>query len=83
MVTEPFNYKARPEILAGFVWRFSEATDEQRGFDPSAVTVDSETERQRFIDTTEKHAKEQLSGLSAEEVEKEMERHFWPGLLRA
>ncbi|KAF9652359.1 hypothetical protein BDM02DRAFT_3266424 [Thelephora ganbajun] len=38
IVTESFNCKSNPEILIGFVWRFSKATNEQRGFDRSKIS---------------------------------------------
>ena len=81
VVTEPFNYKASPEHLIGFVWRFSKATNEQRGFDRSAVAVTSEAEKRQFVDAIRKHVGEQLPGLSAEGIEEEVDRHFWPGTI--
>ena len=81
IVTESFNYKSEPEILVGFVWRFSKATKEQRGFDPSAAAATSEEERVQFVDAIKKHVEEQLPGLSAEEVWDEVDRHLRPGAI--
>ena len=81
VVTESFNYKSEPGILINFVWRFSKATNEQRGFDGSARAVDSPEERQRFYDAIKKHVQEQLPELSDKEVEEEANRHFCPGVL--
>ena len=81
IVTESFDYKSEPEILVGFVWRFSKATNEQRGFDPSAVAATSEEERRQFVDSIKKHVGEQLPGLGAKETEVEVGRHLWPGAI--
>ena len=37
-----------------------------------------EAERLRFIEEIKRHVEEQLPGLSAEDVEEEVDRHFWP-----
>ena len=79
IVTESFNYKTNPEILVGFVLRFSKATNEQRGFDGSAVAVDSEADRKMFVDAIKGHVEEQLPGLDTEDIEEEVDRHVWPG----
>ena len=81
VVTESFKYKSKPEILAAFVWRFSKATDEQRGFDPSAIAVNSEVERLRFVNAIRKHVEEQRPGLKARQIKKEVDRHYWPGAI--
>ena len=81
IVTESFDYKSNPKILAGFVWRFSKATDEQRGFDRSAVTVVSETVGEQFVSAIRRHAEEQLSGLSAEDIKPEVDRHYGSGVI--
>ena len=78
IVTESFEYKSKPEILTGFIWLFSKATNEGRGFDPSAVAVTSEAERFRFACAITRHAKAQLSGLNVEEVREEVDKHYWP-----
>jgi len=81
IVTRPFDYKINPEFLVGFVWRFSRVTDKQRGFDCSAVAVDSEEERKQFADVIRIHAKEQLLGMSTKGIEDEISRHYWPGAI--
>jgi hypothetical protein len=81
IVTESFNYKADPEVFVGFVWRFSKATNERRGFECSAVTVDSEADKGRFVDAIERHVEEQLPGPNAGGIKEEEDRHFWPGAL--
>ena len=81
VVTESFNYKINPELLIGFIWRFSKATAERRGFDLSAIPVNSNAERQQFVDAIRKHALEQLPELSAKDIEKEVDRHYWPGAI--
>ncbi|OBZ74007.1 hypothetical protein A0H81_06515 [Grifola frondosa] len=37
VVSKPFAYIKSPEILGGFVWRYSVMTPAQRGFDPTAT----------------------------------------------
>ena len=81
IVTESFNYKSEPEILVGFLWRFSKATKEQRGFDSSAIPATSEEERLQFVEAIKKHVEEQLPGLGAEEVWEEVDRHSRPGAI--
>jgi hypothetical protein len=78
IVTKSFNYKTNPEILANFVWRFSMATSEQRGFDCSTIAIGSKADRKQFVDAIKEHAREQLPGLSAEDIKEEVDRHFWP-----
>ena len=78
-VTESFEYKSKPEILVGFIWLFSKATNEGRGFDPSAVAVTSEAERLRFFRAITKHVEEQLPGAGVKEAREEVDRHYWPG----
>ena len=79
VVTQSFNYKSNPKPLIDFLWRFSKATSVERGFDCSAVSVDSEADRQQFLDAIMGHVKEQLPRLSAKRIEEETERHLWPG----
>ena len=78
-VTESFEYKSKPEILVGFIWRFSKATNERRGFDPSAVAVTSEEERLKFACAIMRHVGEQLPGAGNKKVWEEVDRHYWPG----
>ena len=79
IVTESFNYKSKPGILAGFVWLVSKATPEQRGFDPSAIATNSKAERLRFLNAIRKHVEEQLPGLSAKQIKEEVNKHYSPG----
>jgi len=81
IVTESFNYKSNPNILLEFVWRFSKATNEERGFDCSAHAVESVEERQKFYSAIKRHVGEQLPGLSTKEIEEEVDKHFWPGAI--
>ncbi|OBZ73978.1 hypothetical protein A0H81_06530 [Grifola frondosa] len=37
VISKPFNYIKFPEMLGGFVWRYSVMTPAQRGFDPTAT----------------------------------------------
>ncbi|OBZ73639.1 hypothetical protein A0H81_06292 [Grifola frondosa] len=51
VVSEKFNYKAHPEILGEFFWRFSHMTDEAQGYDPTAQLVNPRTKLFRLMDT--------------------------------
>ena len=75
LVTEAFDYKADPQILIDFVWRFVRAKDHQRGFDPTAVTVDSNEDRDLFQKAISSHVQLQL-GLDPETDE--TNRHYYP-----
>jgi len=81
LVTEAFDYKADPQILIDFVWRFVRAKDHQRGFDPTAVTVDSNEDRDLFRKAISSHVQLQL-GLDPETDKKELldeiDRHYYP-----
>ena len=81
VVTKSFDYKSNPGILASFVWLFSVATRRVHGFDPLAISVDSEPDRLSFVGAIRRHVKEQLPELRDEDVEKEVVRHFWPGAI--
>ncbi|OBZ74000.1 hypothetical protein A0H81_06312 [Grifola frondosa] len=50
VVTEKFNYKAHPEILGEFFWRFAHMTDEAQGYDPTAQLVSPGTTLYRLMD---------------------------------
>lgn len=79
VVTRRFDYKSNPKPLIDFTWRFSKAADKDRGFDLSAVAVDSEGEREQFVDAIRRHVEAQLPGMSAKDTEIEVGRHCWPG----
>ena len=46
LVTARFDYATDPQLLAGFIWRFSHMNGEQRGFDPTARLADGSETRQ-------------------------------------
>jgi len=81
VVTESFDYKSSPKILAGFIWRFSTATHEQCGFDLSAIAVDSKEDREQFIGAIRRHVEEQLPELAAEDIRTEVDKHYSPGAI--
>ena len=84
LVTEVFDHKADPQILIDFVWRFVWAKDHQRGFDPTAVTVNSKEDRDLFWKAISSHIQLQL-GLDPKTDEKELLnevcRHYYPGAI--
>lgn len=41
VVTRKFNYKEQPELLAGFLWRYSQLSRPDRGWDPSATLAEA------------------------------------------
>ncbi|OBZ74235.1 hypothetical protein A0H81_06328 [Grifola frondosa] len=50
IITDKFDYKAHPEILGEFFWRFAHMTDEAQGYDPTAQLANPNTELYRFMD---------------------------------
>jgi len=78
IVTESFNYKSNSKSLADFVWRFSKATDEQCGFDCSAVIIHSPKDEERFVDAIRGHVQGQLPGLSAKDIRSGVDKHYSP-----
>ena len=81
VVTESFNYREDPSHLISLVWRFSKSTDEQRGWDLSAESIDSELGRSQFATAIKRNVREQIPGLNDKEVEEEADRHYWPGAI--
>ena len=81
LVTEAFDYKADPQILVDFVWRFVRAKDYQQGFDLTAVAVDSKEDCDSFRETISPHVQLQL-GVDHETDEKELleeiDKHCYP-----
>lgn len=60
IVSREFDLHSNPELLCLFVWRYSHATDEQRGFD-TTVTKATHEEEMNFKEVVTKHIREQLS----------------------
>ncbi|OBZ77571.1 hypothetical protein A0H81_01932 [Grifola frondosa] len=50
IVTDKFDIKKNPEILGEFFWQFAHATDEVRGFDPTAQLLKPTTEIYQLMD---------------------------------
>ncbi|OBZ73891.1 hypothetical protein A0H81_06309 [Grifola frondosa] len=50
IVTQKFDYKAHPEIVGEFFWRFAHMTDESQGYDPTAQLVSPDTTLYRLMD---------------------------------
>ncbi|KAF9644190.1 hypothetical protein BDM02DRAFT_3122282, partial [Thelephora ganbajun] len=84
LVTEAFDYKANPQTLVDFVWRFVRANPAQQGFDTKVRAVDSQGDRHSFLAAITSHVQLQLD-LDPETDEKELkcevDRHFDPGAI--
>ena len=82
LVTEAFDYKANPQTLIEFVWRFIKAKPAQQGFDPTAVAVDSEEDRDSFLVAIRSHVQLQLDlDPTTNEFNDEVSRHYYPGAI--
>ncbi len=74
IVSDAFDYVAKPDLLAGFVWRYNHMTAQARGYDPNAQLASSAE-----CATFQEKAKELLA-----ELDKACPRHpqyasFLPG----
>ncbi|KAF9650769.1 hypothetical protein BDM02DRAFT_3259485 [Thelephora ganbajun] len=81
LVTEAFDYKASPQTLIDFVWRFVRANRTQQGFDTKVQAVDSREDRHSFLTAITSHIQLQLSldpQTNKKELEGEVNRHFDP-----
>ena len=84
IVTEAFDYKTNPHILVDFVWRFVKTNKLQRGFDPTAVAVDSKDDRDSFLAAIRSHAQLQLDldpETDGEELDREVNDHCYYGAI--
>jgi len=84
LVTEPFDYKANPQILIDFVWRFVKANKLQQGFDPTAVAVDSREDLDSFVAAIRFHAQLQLDldpETDEEELSHAVDEHYYRGAI--
>ncbi|KAI0916047.1 hypothetical protein AcW1_009422 [Taiwanofungus camphoratus] len=48
-VTEKFDYRLHPELLGRFLWRFSQLSPEEQGYDPTASIVAEGTEEYELM----------------------------------
>jgi len=84
LVTEAFDYKTKPRTLIDFVWRFVHAKPPQRGFDPTAVAVDCNADRDSFLTAIRSHVQLQLDldpKTDEEELRHEVKKHYYPGVI--
>ena len=72
LVTEAFDYKAAPQTLIEFVWRFINAKPVQQGSDPTAKFTDSAMDLKAFLEAITSHVRLQLA-LGPETPEKDLE----------
>lgn len=76
IVSGAFDLHANPELLCRFLWRYSHATDAQRGFDMT-VTKATREEELKFVEVVTEHIKDQLSP-AADELTGLLEKHYEP-----
>ena len=80
IVSERFNFVRNPEWLCSFFWRYSRASDLQRGFDLTIVKASKE-EEDTFKRVVEAHVKEQrqLKDGDAQLLKAAVNVHYEPG----
>lgn len=76
IVSREFDIRKQPEILCRFAWRYSHATDAQRGFD-TTVTKATQQEELKFKEVVKQHIEDQLSPAD-DEMAKLLEKHYEP-----
>lgn len=81
VVTEAFDIRQHPELLLEFIWRFSQFSHTERGFD---LTVASATpqEEMRFRDAVKAHVRMQLK-VEGKELDRAVRAHYQPGHVTA
>lgn len=76
IVSDEFDLHENPELLCLFAWRYSHATDAQRGFDMTVTKATCEEEL-KFKDVITKHIKDQLSPSNGELADL-LKKHYEP-----
>lgn len=78
ITTEEFNLHSDPQFLCEFLWKFSQCSEFERGFDDT-VTPASDDDEKRFKQVIEEHVQFQ-GGLSSEndKFKKAVETHYEP-----
>lgn len=72
IVSQKFNYKNNPKLLATFLWEYSHLSQEQRGWDPTVVAASPaetdllETMMRPFIERVGRPSESDLSELKCE-----------------
>ncbi|OBZ71874.1 hypothetical protein A0H81_08089 [Grifola frondosa] len=79
IATESFDIRDDPDPLCEFLWRFSQASDAERGYDMS-VGVASKVEEKIFRDAIAARVRSQLE-IDGEELAKAVEEHYKAGLV--
>ena len=81
LVTTAFDYKASPQTLIEFVWRFVRAGKVQQGFDPTVTLIDSDKDRSSFSEAIRFHVQLQLAlDPGTKELDKAVNEHYSGGL---
>ncbi|OBZ71336.1 hypothetical protein A0H81_08861 [Grifola frondosa] len=79
IVTESFDIRKHPGHLCEFLWRFSQASELQRGYDTTVYTA-SEAEEVIFREAITAHVKLQLE-VDGDELEEAVREHYKPGVV--
>ncbi|KAI0326081.1 hypothetical protein GY45DRAFT_1374254 [Cubamyces sp. BRFM 1775] len=77
VVSQAFNIRERPHLLAEFAWRFSKLTNAERGHDLT-IRMASPPEEKLFHDTIKGYVRDQLDADNVE-LEKALSTHYQPG----
>ena len=81
IVTRAFDIHDSPNMLAEFLWRYSQLTDAERGYDVT-VRMASPKEEELFRGVIKDYVQQQL-GVADEELEKAVSLHYHPGHVSA
>ncbi|OBZ71466.1 hypothetical protein A0H81_08662 [Grifola frondosa] len=81
IVTESFDIREHPEPLCEFLWRFSQASDIERGYDTSVHSA-SQAEEILFREAITAHVKLQLE-VGGDALEQAVREHYKPGVVAA
>ncbi|RDX42642.1 hypothetical protein OH76DRAFT_1488523 [Lentinus brumalis] len=76
IVTESFDLRAQPDLLCEFVWRYSQAREDQRGHD-TTVQPASHEEESLFLKCIRAHIRSQLQ-VEGAELDRAVTEHYEP-----
>ncbi|KAL1950768.1 hypothetical protein VTO73DRAFT_5892 [Trametes versicolor] len=77
IVTEAFDIREHSELLLEFIWRFSQVSHTERGYDLTVAPATTQ-EEMRFRDAIRAHVRMQLE-VEDEELDRAVRAHYQPG----
>lgn len=82
VVSQKFNYKENPKLLATFLWQYSHLSQEQRGWDPTVVAASPaetdlfETMMKPFIERVGRPSESDLSELKCDKFKDTLDNTY-------